>query len=233
MQFSQICGRVDVEAESGPIHNRRSRALLPVEHKAIPSESEAERIGVPERHRICAAVVPIRRKAQPRSSAAASRVWTSCTVRCGKSAWITSKGRLPNCARARANSGLRPPPLSGNQRDGHSDTSVGARRYREPIAFTLDRQVITRAAIADASAMRSVEFQRFPKSRLTVDALFQGDKGGPVRHERKLIARSSAACATRILSSRVVIRVAQRPTTTSGASQRSPLSIKMASISPA
>ena len=62
MQFSQICGRVDVEAESGPIHNRRSRALLPVEHKAIPSESEAERIGVPERHSICAAAVPIRRK---------------------------------------------------------------------------------------------------------------------------------------------------------------------------
>lgn len=121
------------------------------------SRPKAKRNGLASRSATAFVPRPCRSgaKAQPRSSAAASRVWTSCTVRCGKSAWITSKGRLPNCARARANSGLRPPPLSGNQRDGHSDTSVGARRYREPIAFTLDRQVITRAAIADASAMRS------------------------------------------------------------------------------
>ncbi len=60
MQFSQIGGRVDIEAKSGPFHDRGSRTLLPVGHKAIRSEVEAEGVGVPKGHRICAATVPIR-----------------------------------------------------------------------------------------------------------------------------------------------------------------------------
>ena len=62
MKLSQIGGRVDIEGKSSPFHYRRSRALLPVGHKTIPPKGEAERVGVPERHRICAATVPIRRE---------------------------------------------------------------------------------------------------------------------------------------------------------------------------
>ena len=62
MQFSQIGGRVDIEAKSGPFHDRGPRTLLPVGRKAVPSEGEAEGVGVPECHRICAAAVPIRRE---------------------------------------------------------------------------------------------------------------------------------------------------------------------------
>lgn len=62
LKFSQIGGRIDIEAKAGPFHDRGCRTLLPVGHQTILPESEAEGVGIPDCHRICTASVPIRRE---------------------------------------------------------------------------------------------------------------------------------------------------------------------------
>ncbi len=231
--FIEIGRRIDIEPQSRSRDDGGIRSLVSMMGQTVWSEPELERATVPKRD--CVRAVPMSVWRESRAGGCGGGQKTGHVVG-GQARQVGMNDNDRRCAHMvtrRRQFFIQSPPFIPHPMAGPLRDSGGREQMHRCDGLDLGQAGHDRLRHGEGQRLPFGQVERRVQPRFGIRPLLPRDDGRPWRQRRNPAARSMAACATLILSDSVVINVAQWAMAMSGASHRSPLSISMASISPA
>ncbi len=229
----EIGRRIDIEPQSRARDDGGVRSLLSMMGKTVWPEPELERATVPKRDRVRSAPMPVWRERRAGGCCGGQK---TCHIVSGQARQVGMNDNDRRCTHMVTRRGqlrIQPPTFVPEPMARPLRNSGGCEQMHRCDSLDLGQAGHDRLRHGEGQRLPFGQVERRAQPRFGIRPLLPRDDGRPLRQRRNPAARSSAACATLILSDSVVINVAPWAMAMSGASHRSPLSISRPSISPA